>query len=108
MFKVKRAFKESGKDKFYAVDSTFESEDQGKIKRLLKAGILENTGVQEQEDGEQSSSILNGNVAEIKEAITSEAKREELEELKRQEIKGQNRKGVLEHIETIILEKEEE
>lgn len=50
----------------------------------------------------ETPSILNQNVGEVKISITEEFSKEDLEKLLEQEVSGENRKGVKDHIESLL------
>lgn len=50
----------------------------------------------------EKPSLLDGNVEQVKKAVTSELNEEELLELLAKEQKGSNRKGVINHIESLL------
>lgn len=58
-------------------------------------------------DNENEMDLLNGNVEETKNSITADLGKETLELLLSKEKEGKNRKGVIEHIQSLLEEGDE-
>lgn len=106
-FKVKKPFTDKFTKKLHIKDSIYETYSVDRAKELQKAGYL-GEEIKKQEStppatgGEKS--ILDENVNTIKEAVTAELGREELEKLLQLESEGNKRKTVIKHIESLLKE----
>lgn len=100
-YRVIKRFRDKNTKDVYEIDSTYESDNEKRVKELQALGYLG-------EEIEEAPSILDQNVSEVKAAITKDFPKEILQVLLEQEIAGENRKGVKEHIESLLAENEGE
>lgn len=89
---VLKRFKDKFTGKIYNIGYIYKSSEE-RVKELQEMGFL----------GEVS--IIDGNVEEIK-VVTESLDKESLKDLLEKEQKGKNRKGVIEHIESLLKEGE--
>lgn len=95
-YKVKKRFIDKHTKDFYDArnESFYESTDEKRIKELISKGYI----VEKQKE----DSLLDGNVSKVQEAITSDLSNEELGKLLKEESEGAKRKGVIQHINSLL------
>lgn len=94
--KVIKRFRDKDTKEVFAAGALYHSNDEERIKFLQNSGYLEKSEMQE--------SLLDQNVEEIKVAITADFGKERLKELFKEEFNSKNRKGVIEHIDSLLKE----
>jgi NifB/MoaA-like Fe-S oxidoreductase len=94
--KVIKRFRDKDTKEVFAAGALYKSDDEGRITFLKNSGYLEKSEIQE--------SVLDQNVEEIKVAITADLGKERLKELFKEEFNSKNRKGVIEHIDSLLKE----
>jgi hypothetical protein len=92
--KVIKRFRDKETKEVFAAGALYQSDDEGRITLLQNSGYLEKSEMQE--------SLLDQNVEEIKIAITADLGKERLKELFKEEFNSKNRKGVIEHIDSLL------
>lgn len=96
--KVNKRFRDKETKRVYNVGpkSIFEGK-QSRVEELQKLGFLG-------EKVKEEPSLLDGNVSQVTESITSELEKDKLQELLKEEKDKDNRKGVIKHIESLLTE----
>jgi hypothetical protein len=94
---VIQRFRDKDSKKVHEVDSVYKS-SEARVRYLQDKGFLDKT------EKNKEASLLDGNVGEVTEAVTSAISKEELEKLLQEEKNDKNRKGVVEHIEGLLAE----
>ena len=89
---VERDFKDRNTKKIVKAGTIVEADE-------IRLSLLDKHGIKYEFVEE---SVLDGNVNQVKKAITKEMNKEELNELLKQEKAGNNRKGVIDHIESLL------
>ncbi|MBO1003741.1 hypothetical protein ACFSKI_19165 [Pseudogracilibacillus auburnensis] len=92
--KVIKRFRDKHTKQVYNIDSVYEG-SQSRIKELQKLKFVG-------EEIKEQPSLLDGNVQQTKNAITSELGPYELNQLLHEEKQDKKRKGVIEHIESLL------
>jgi hypothetical protein len=90
------AFRDKDSQKEYPVGSTYETESKDRVEFLKEKGFLRS------ETESPLKSLLNKNVDDIIKALPGEYSKEELTELLNLESKGDKRKTVKKHIESLL------
>lgn len=88
--------------KYYAAGDIYESNDEKRIKELQEKGYL-GEKIEEPKKNEEPS-VLDGNVTQVQESITDELSTDELKQLLEMEQSGSDRKGVVQHIKSLLPE----
>lgn len=96
-YRVIKRFRDKLTKKVYSTNAPFDTKVEGRAEELLELGYIE----------KKERSPLEQNVGDIKKALTKETPVEKLEVLLEQEKSGENRKGVLEHIEALLSNEED-
>jgi hypothetical protein len=92
--KVIKRFRDKNTNEVYRAGALYQSDDEERISFLQNSGYLEKS--------EKQESLLDQNVDEIKAAITADMGVDELKALSKEESGGKNRKGVIEHIDSLL------
>jgi hypothetical protein len=98
--KVIKRFRDKETNEVYPVGALYQSDNENRIKFLQGRGHLDMYN----SDSNEGNSLLNQTVDEIKEAVTSDLGKEQLEQLLKEEHDGKGRKGVIEHIDSLLKE----
>lgn len=93
-YQVKKRFQDKYNGNLYEVGSFYETDNQGRADYLQGMGYL---GA-----GTEESSLLAGNVDQVKASITADMTDDELNALLDEEQAGKNRKGVIDHINSLL------
>jgi hypothetical protein len=97
-FIAKKRFIDKNTKKLYPIGAEYKADSKERAEELTKKGFID----------KKEESLLDQNVGEVKAAVTSEFSKEQLEELLQQEKDGDNRKGVIEYIESLLKGDEDE
>lgn len=95
-YAVVASFRDKHTNEVFTIGSFYETEDKDRVTELRKGGFLGDEIQSEQ------PYVLKQNVAGVKAAITEDLPKEQLEALLQEEKEGENRKGVIEHIEALL------
>lgn len=93
-YKVVKRFRDKYSKKLYLPGDTFECDDQNRADELIDKGFI------------KKDNLLDQNVAGVKKAVTQDIPQEELRFLLDEENQGQARKGVIDHITSLLEEGE--
>lgn len=99
---VLKRFKDKVTKEIY-IKGIYEGTEE-RVKELQIKGFLGDAV----EDENDEPSVLEGNVSEVKKVVTKELGKEQLNALLDEEESGENRKGVKDHITSVLAEIEEE
>jgi hypothetical protein len=99
--KVIKRFRDKETNEVFTVGALYHSDDEERIKFLQSKGHLE---LSDPSTSNKQPDLLDQNVEEIKTSIIADLGKEQLEELFIAESNGKNRKGVIEHIDSLIKE----
>lgn len=97
--KVIKKFQDKNTKAIYPIGSVYKSEDQERVEFLQEIGFLEK---EETIEPEEVDEVLEGNVDEVTAQIKIELGKDRLESLLVSEKEGQDRKGVVKHIEKLL------
>lgn len=96
-FTVLKTFRDKSTLQSHKTGHIYKTDDAKRAAELQSKGWIG-------EEVQEESSVLEQNVANIKQTITADFSHESLEALLQQEVGGENRKGVIEHIQSLLKE----
>lgn len=99
IYVVTKKFRDKYTNVTYPIGRVYKSDDDKRIQFLLDEGYIET---------QETQSLLDGTVEQVKAAITDDANEEELNALLAEEQAGKNRKGVVDHINGLLEEAKKE
>jgi hypothetical protein len=99
--KVIKRFRDKETKEVFAAGALFQSDDKERIKYLQSKGHLE---LSDPSITSKQPDLLDKTLEEIKTSITADLGKEQLEELFKAESDGKNRKGVIDHIDSLLKE----
>lgn len=100
---VLNRFRDKSTHQIFEVGSLYESSDKARIDLLVKKGFVKSTNVK----AKTPTLNLEGNVKEVTSSINLELGRSSLRDALKAEQADKNRKGVTEHIESLLAELDE-
>ena len=100
-FTVLKTFRDKNTLKSHKTGQIYQTDDLKRVDELQSKGWI-GEEVQEVHEAQKDFSVLEQNVANVKQTITAEFSQESLKTLLEQEVAGENRKGVIDHIQSLL------